>query len=63
MNKYSVFIKKNIYKSFEVQHCTFSSGAWEKVRHDVTDYKLKLKISECMLVNFEFLILIGNFEF
>ena len=36
---------------------------WEKVRQDVTDYKLELKISVCMLVNFEFLIFIWNFEF
>ena len=34
----------------------------EKVRQDVTDYKLELKISECMLVKFEFLILILKFE-
>ena len=30
---------------------------------DVIDYKLELKINECMLVDFEFLILIWNFEF
>ena len=35
----------------------------EKVRQDVTNYKLELKISKYMLVNFEFLILILNFEF
>ena len=35
----------------------------EKVRQDVTDYKLELKISVCMLVNFEFRILTWNFEF
>ena len=35
----------------------------EKVRQDVTDYKLELKISVCMHVNFEFRILIVNFEF
>ena len=34
-----------------------------KVRQDVTDYKLELKISVCMLVNFEFRILTWNFEF
>ena len=33
------------------------------MRQDITDYKLELKISEYMLVNFEFLILIWNFEF
>ena len=33
------------------------------MRQDVTDYKLELKISECILVNFEFLILTWNFEF
>ena len=36
---------------------------WEQVRQDVTDYKLELKISVCMLVNFEFRIFIWNFEF
>ena len=30
---------------------------------DVTDSKLELKISVCMLVNFEFRILTWNFEF
>ena len=30
---------------------------------DVTDYKLELKVSEWMLVNSEFLILIWIFEF
>ena len=35
----------------------------EKVRQDVTDYKLELKISVCVLVNFEFRILTWNFEF
>ena len=33
------------------------------MRQDVTDYKLELKISVCMLVNFEFRILNSNFEF
>ena len=33
-----------------------------KVRQDVTDYKLELKISLRMLVNFEFRISIWNFE-
>ena len=36
---------------------------WEKVRQDVTDYKLELKISGCMLVNFEFWILNLDLEF
>ena len=36
---------------------------YEKVRQEVTDYKLELKISRCMLVNFEFRILTRNFEF
>ena len=36
---------------------------YEKVRQDVTDYKLELKISVCMLVNLEFRILTWNFEF
>ena len=36
---------------------------WEKVRQYFTDYKLELKISVCMLVNFEFRILTWNFEF
>ena len=35
----------------------------EKVRQDVTDYKLELKISVCMIVNFEFRILYWNLEF
>ena len=35
----------------------------EKVRQSVADYKLELKISECMLVNFEFMILIWNLKF
>ena len=35
----------------------------EKARQDVTDYKLELKISVCMLVNFEFRIFTWNFEF
>ena len=35
---------------------------YEKVRKDVTDYNLVLKISKCILVNFEFFILIWNFE-
>ena len=35
----------------------------EKVRQDVAEYRLELKISEFMLVNFEFRILIWNFEF
>ena len=35
----------------------------KKVRQDVTDYKLKLEISEGVLLNFEFLIFIWNFEF
>ena len=35
----------------------------EKVRQDVTDYKLELKISVYMLVIFEFRILSWNFEF
>ena len=35
----------------------------KKVRQDDTDYKLELKVSECMLVNFKLLILILNFEF
>ena len=35
----------------------------EKIRQDVTDYKLKLTIIVCMLVNLEFRILIWNFEF
>ena len=30
---------------------------WEKVRQNVADYKLELKINVCMLVNFEFRIL------
>ena len=33
------------------------------MRQDVTDYKLELKISVRMLVNFEFRILTWNFEF
>ena len=36
---------------------------WEKVRQDVINYKSELKISVCMFVNFEFRILIWNFEF
>ena len=27
---------------------------WEKVRQDIADYKLELKISVCMIVNFKF---------
>ena len=34
----------------------------EKVRQGVISYKLEFKIGECMLINFEFLILILNFE-
>ena len=33
------------------------------MRQDVTNYELGLKISECMLINFEFLISIWNFDF
>ena len=33
------------------------------MRQNFTDYKLELKISECMLVSIEFLILIYNSEF
>ena len=33
------------------------------MRQDVTDYKLELKISVRMLVNFEFRMLTWNFEF
>ena len=36
---------------------------WEKVRQDVTDYKLELKISVCMLANFELRILTWDFRF
>ena len=36
---------------------------WEKVRQDVADYEFKLKISEGVCENYEFFILILNFEF
>ena len=36
---------------------------YEKVMQNVADYEFKLKISECMRANFEFLILTLNSEF
>ena len=46
-----------------MQIITCIGTEWEKVRQNVTDYKLKLKISVCMFVNFEVRILTWNFEF
>ena len=51
----TLFEMKKRCKSFEAQHCTLITcigTEQEKVGQDVTDYKLELKISMCILVNF-----------
>ena len=60
------YINKNMCKSFEavLYFLTTCIGIeYKKKSQDVIDYRLEPKISVCMLVNFEFRILIWNFEF
>ena len=52
-------------KSFEasvLSHYVHRNGIGKSEAQDGTDYKLEVEISECMLVNIEFLILIWNLE-